>query len=63
MSGRMEMQMGAIQRLRFRLYAAAIRFVRRAHARGGWYAAANVVMGYVSLGFGLVCLWWWYWTA
>lgn len=48
--------MNFLERIYLRGLANAIRLVRRTREERGWYAAANVVMGAVSLGFGLVCL-------
>lgn len=51
--------MTALQRMRFRLYATGIRTVKRAYEANGWYGAANVVLGYVSVCLGGLLLFVW----
>lgn len=48
--------MNVIERALVRVSATGVRLVLRAREKNGWYGAANVVMGGVSLCFGLVLL-------
>lgn len=48
--------MNVIERALVRVSATGVRLVLRAREKNGWYGAANVVMGGVSVCFGLVLL-------
>lgn len=50
------MAISILQRMRFRVYATGVQMVRQAYAKNGWYGAANVVLGFVSLVVGVFCL-------